>query len=321
METDLPQLSITQSIIRFYRKLMHELTLKYFHSVAKTGSLSAASEELHVAVSAISRQITQLEERLQLSLFERKARGMTLTAAGEVLYTYSLRNTLELKNVLAEMRGVTSIQQQSIAIACPEGMAWDFLPQTMTQFRQTYPSALFSLQVVESAKATQLVKEGKVDIALTFSLQPEQGVEVALQVPSPIRALLPVTHPLASKAILSLKDLSEYPLALPESGTTLSYLFDIACHLDGINIIPTLNSNAMGAIYSFVATSPDAIALCGKLSVERRAQHDDLCTRPIQADSLEQRSLQLQVMSRRKQPTLVQYFLDFLSQKLNQQAG
>ncbi|MBJ7556502.1 LysR family transcriptional regulator [Marinomonas spartinae] len=298
---------------------MHDISLKYFHAVAKAGSLSAASEELHVAVSAISRQITQLEEKLQLPLFERKARGMSLTTAGDILYTYSLRNALEFKNVLAEMKGINNIQQQSIALACPEGMAWDFLPHAVAQFRHAYPSARFSIQVVGSSKATQLVKEGKVDAALTFSLQPEQGVEVTLQCPSPVVALLSNNHPLAEKAFLNIKDLTEYPLASSEPGTTLSYLLDIACHVEGIQMAPALTSSTVGTIYTFVAESSDAIALCGELTVARRAKHDNLVIRPIHAPSLMQRSLQVQVMSRRKHSIIVRYFLTYLSDLLTQQ--
>lgn len=298
---------------------MNDISLKYFHAVAKTGSLSAASEELHVAVSAISRQITQLEEKLQLSLFERKARGMSLTPAGDILYTYSLRNTLEFKNVMSEMKGISNIQQQSIALACPEGMAWDFLPHVIAKFREEYPSARFSLQVVDSSRATQLVREGRVDAAFTFNLQPEQGVEVSLQVPSPIVALLAKNHPLANQQDISVRDLTEYPIATSGSGTTLSYLFDIACHIEGVQIIPALSSDSAGSIYTFVNESKNAIALCGELTVARRAKRDGLVIRPMREPALAQRSLQVQIMSRRKLPVIVRYFLSHLTESLKKQ--
>ncbi|MFC3025295.1 LysR family transcriptional regulator [Vibrio zhugei] len=295
---------------------MHDFSLKYFHAVAQTGSLSAASEQLHVAISAISRQISQLEAQLDVTLFERKPRGMSLTSAGEVLYTYSLRNTVELSNVISEMKGLDSVKMQSIALASPEGMAWDFLPYVMACFRAQNPNAIFSLKVVESAEATQLVKEGVVDAALTFSLQIEQGVAVALQSPAPISALLSANHPLANNTQLSVRDLANYPLVLSEPGTTLSYLFDIACHLAGISITPALTTNSMGALYTYAKENTDAIALCGELSVSRIAKRDGLVLIPMQEPSLLQRSIQLQVMSHRKPPSIVQDFLSFLSHML-----
>ena len=55
---------------------MHGIALRYFVEVAQAGSLSGASERLHVAVSAISRQIAKLEEEEGAPLLERDARGM-----------------------------------------------------------------------------------------------------------------------------------------------------------------------------------------------------------------------------------------------------
>lgn len=60
--------------------MMLSSELRYFLAVATTGSLRAASQQLFVAVSAISRQVQRLEERMGVSLFERHARGMILTA-------------------------------------------------------------------------------------------------------------------------------------------------------------------------------------------------------------------------------------------------
>lgn len=295
---------------------MHDLSLKYFHSVAQTGSLSAASAQMHVAISAISRQISQLEAQLDVSLFDRKPRGMALTPAGEILYTYSLRNTVELSNVISEMKGLDSVKMQSIALASPEGMAWDFLPYVMARFREHYPNAIFSLKVVDSADATKLVKEGVVDAALTFSLQVEQGVAVALQSPSPISALLNARHPLAHNTQLSVRDLAKYPLVMSEPGTTLNYLFDIACHLEGISIVPALTTNSMGALYTYARENSDAIALCSDLSASRLAKQDGLVLIPMQEPSLSQRSIQLQVMSHRTPPTIVNDFLSFLGNML-----
>lgn len=299
---------------------MHDITLKYFHAVAKTGSLSAASDELHVAVSAISRQITQLEEQLQVSLFERKPRGMALTPAGDILYTYSLRSALELSNVVTEMKGLNSVQQQTITLACPEGLAWDFVPYVTALFHQQHPQVIFSLRVVDSGKASQLVKEGVADSALTFSLQPEQGLEVALQVPSPVCALLSARHPLALRNQLSVHDLTGFPLAFSDSGTTLNYLFELACHIEGVKIVPAMTTNAMGAIYTYTKENPHAIALCSDMAVKRRAQHDGLVLLPMREPSLTQRSIQLQVMSHRKQPALVTQFIEFLTRMLQQQS-
>ena len=60
--------------------------LKIFHAVAEAGSFTSATVNLNLSQSAISRQIQSLEEDLKVQLFERHARGLTLTENGEYLY-------------------------------------------------------------------------------------------------------------------------------------------------------------------------------------------------------------------------------------------
>jgi DNA-binding transcriptional LysR family regulator len=79
---------------------MQSLATKYFYEVALKGSLTAASEALHVAVSAISRQISGLEEEVGASLFLRSARGMVLTEAGQILLRHVRRTELETSAVV-----------------------------------------------------------------------------------------------------------------------------------------------------------------------------------------------------------------------------
>ncbi|MFF7062683.1 LysR substrate-binding domain-containing protein [Pseudomonas sp. NPDC008258] len=295
---------------------MQDLPLRYFHSVAQTGSLSAAAEELHVAVSAVSRQISNLEESLGLQLFERRPRGMKLTEPGELLLTYANRNALDMKNVLAEMHGLSAVQQHKITIACPEGMAWDFLPRVTSEFRTIHPGASYDLQVVDAARASQLVKDGLADIALTYNLTPSQGVEVALSHEAPISALMSAQHPLATRSVLSVEDLRDTRLALPYAGSTIRYLFDIACHLKGIKVVPTYTSQSLGVIYTVVCHSQDIIALCGAITVRGVTARDNLVLVPMSDQQLSQRSLQVQIMAGRKLPMLVRHFLTFLENQL-----
>jgi len=83
--------------------MLHGIALRYFVEVARTGSLAAASEQLHVAVSAISRQIGKLEEDVGAPLFERLPRGMVLTEAGELLAEHARRTLLEADAVLGDI--------------------------------------------------------------------------------------------------------------------------------------------------------------------------------------------------------------------------
>jgi DNA-binding transcriptional LysR family regulator len=85
---------------------MQSSALRYFLEVARTGSVSAAAQRLRVAASAVSRQIANLEKELDALLFERRARGMIMTQAGETLAAYAQR--LALENEQSSARSVSS---------------------------------------------------------------------------------------------------------------------------------------------------------------------------------------------------------------------
>src|SRR5690606_31640145 len=102
---------------------MQSLATRYFYEVALKGSLSAASESLHVAVSAISRQITSLEQDVGTALFQRSARGMVLTSAGEIRLRHVRRAMLEADAVLESIAALRGAELSPLRIACTQGLA------------------------------------------------------------------------------------------------------------------------------------------------------------------------------------------------------
>ena len=88
------------------------LPLRYFLEVARTGSVNQAAQRLYVAASAVSRQLGKLEDSLGVVLFERQARGMTLTEAGTRLLAHASAHdaqALELVDKLRREQGLTVI--------------------------------------------------------------------------------------------------------------------------------------------------------------------------------------------------------------------
>lgn len=297
---------------------MQSTSLRYFYQVGRTGSLTAAAERLHVAVSAVSRQIVKLEEETGVPLFERRARGMHLTPAGEVLMGYARRNLLELEQVLAEVKGLNAVGQSEVALASSDGFAWDLLPNVMARFREQYPGIQFKLKVVSAIAASQMVVDGDADISVTYSVAPVEGLSVPHRESAPIFALLRNDHSLASRKLLSLPDLQPFPLALPEEGSTVRQLFDIACGMRGLLFAPAFTSHSLGAVYRFTQQSPSMVALGGFLTAHTRAEEDGMRLIPMAEAELHQRTLQVQTMAGRKLPPAVNAFLEFLIASIRQ---
>ena len=285
--------------------------LHYFLEVARTGSISEASERLHVATSAISRQITKLEQDVGAPLFERRPRGMVLSEAGEILAAYARRSSLEAEHVLAEVHSVHAITRSTVKIASSEGFARELLPEAITTFREKHPGVRFRLNVTGPAAATQQVRDGTVDLAVTYSLAPEKDITVEYSQQQPIYVLMADDHPLAKRADVDLAELLEYPLALPNEDTTIRQLFDIYVALEERSFEPAFVSNYSGALQSFTRLR-GGVTLIGPLTVRRRLKIDRLAIVPIRNAELRRRSVQIQSMARRALPPGVRAFLTHL---------
>ncbi|MCB1549921.1 MAG: LysR family transcriptional regulator, partial [Hyphomicrobiaceae bacterium] len=98
---------------------MHAAVLRYFAAVARAGSIRKASEELHVATSAVSRQIQKLEDELGTPLFERLPKGLKLTRAGSLVLRHA-ELTLEefdlLKGELGSLKGIKTGHVRIVAL-------------------------------------------------------------------------------------------------------------------------------------------------------------------------------------------------------------
>jgi DNA-binding transcriptional LysR family regulator len=128
-------------------------------------------------------------------------------------------------------------------------------------------------------------------------------------------AVMRKNHPLARLKQVSLAQLKAYPLALPDSDTTLRQLFDIACSRQQLLIEPVLTSNYIGTLLNFVMFS-GGISIAGEVSMRHRVAQGTLVLVPIRGPGMGGRNIELQTLAGRTLPRLVQTFLDCLKTRL-----
>lgn len=289
--------------------MLHGIALRYFVEVARTGSLAAASDNLHVAVSAISRQISKLEADVGAPLFERLPRGMVLTESGELLAEHARRTLLEADAVLGEISASEARGGKLVRIACTEGFTRSFLPAALARHHEAAPNARYALRSGTPAQVEHWVTAGEVDIGVAFSGGGASALlSVAYSIDMPVRALLGAMHPLASRASLTLADLQAYPLALLERGTTVRQLFDLCCSTRGVRIEPVLSSNNSAALHAFAALT-GAITLGSAVALKGMEKEMSLVWRPIDEPLLSERVLQVTTMRERRLPAVVKGLL------------
>jgi DNA-binding transcriptional LysR family regulator len=284
--------------------MLHGIALRYFVEVARTGSLAAASESLHVAVSAISRQISKLEQDVGAPLFERLPRGMVLTEPGELLAEHARRTLLDADVVLGEISASEARGGKLVRIGCTEGFTRSFLPAAGARIYAGSPTARYARRWVTPAQVEHWVALGEVDLGIAFSSGNTPALNVDYSIEMPVGALLASAHPLAAQALLTLADLQAYPVALLERGTTVRQLFDLCCSTRGVRIDPVLSSNNSSALHAFAALT-GAVTLGSAVALKGMPNESAMTWRPIDEPILNQRVLQVTTMRERRLPAAV----------------
>lgn len=113
--------------------------LKTFHAAAESGSLTAAAERLGISQSAVSRQITALEESLDTPLFHRHARGLTLTEQGRILFLAA--REIAHRTALAQATVINSRNkpQGKLRVSTPISLGSNWLTSVLPEFLSAYP--------------------------------------------------------------------------------------------------------------------------------------------------------------------------------------
>ncbi|MBV8618701.1 MAG: LysR family transcriptional regulator [Curvibacter sp.] len=291
------------------RLTFYSLPLRYFAMVAQTASVSEAARQLHVAASAVSRQLARLEDELGLPLFERRPRGMALNAAGERLLAHVRAGTEEAGFLVEQLRGLGG--QQRVRIACTEGFATGFMAATAQEFRRLHPAAQLELQVAAPAQINQLMARGEADVGLKYSLAPEKGVRTLLSVQAPVLAVVREGHQWARRRRISVVEAVECPLVLGVVGTTSRHLFDQACHMRGVSYVPAVVGNMSPALLSMLGAQD--LMPAGFLTVAHEVAAGTLKAVPFEEPELQQRRLDLLVQQERHLLPPVQAFADLLA--------
>lgn len=139
--------------------------LRSFESAGRLMSFSAAAEELFVSQAAISRQVRELEDLINVKLFERLHRRVTLTAAGSKLLAEVTASFDRIDTVLTDVRADVSTQSVKVSVEPTFASLWLF--SKLDSFRKAYPDIEV---IVEADHRVTDFRAGSADIAIRYGL-------------------------------------------------------------------------------------------------------------------------------------------------------
>lgn len=139
--------------------------LRIFHTAAESGSFTHAAEKLGMSQSAVSRQISALEEDLSLKLFIRHARGLVLTEVGEQLFRTAHRMHWELQQVETQMSESQDVPTGPLVVTTTVGLGSTWLSSRVHEFLMLYPDIQIEIKL-NDAELDLAMREADVAIRL-----------------------------------------------------------------------------------------------------------------------------------------------------------
>ncbi len=197
--------------------------IRAFHAVAEALSFRRAAERLGIAQPALSRTIKDIEEAMQVSLFERTTRITRLTESGRVFLkqTAGLLSDLDRAIDLAQRAhsGITGELRVGFNDYAINGL----LPQVVRRFRADYPQVEVLLIDSTTPQAVEMVLDDGFDIAFITGQQFHRELDQVIVREERVVCVLPSAHPLARKKRISIADLAEEPFVMGRWETWKSY--------------------------------------------------------------------------------------------------
>ena len=224
--------------------MKHLRILRYVDEVARAGSIRKAADHLNVTSSALNCRIMDLEDELGARLFERRPRGVRLTAAGEVFVHYLREQSDNVERMQSQIEDLKGLRRGTVRIACSQALALDFLPREVSEFRALHPFVAFDVKVLDHEQAMTALAAYEVDLVLVFRPPFLANFHPLMRLEQRLVAVMSEGHPLAGRKSVRLRDCARYPVALPERSIGGRQLLDEVSARTGLRFTIAAESNS-----------------------------------------------------------------------------
>lgn len=228
--------------------------IKYFIEVAKREHMTEAADHLHVAQSAVSRQIAKLEEELGVSLFIREGRNVRLTPIGNIFLAHMEKALQVIEDAEQVIKEYTDPKRGTIQIGFVSTLALYILPTLISAFRRQYPDVKFNLVQGTYKEMKNEVIKGKINMAIVAPVPMDHGrLSTKVLTTERIVVLMPINHPKATKKTLQLSDLRDESFVMfPESFELRKILVE-ACEQSGFSPKVSFEGHDIDALKGLVS--------------------------------------------------------------------
>lgn len=283
--------------------------IRYFIAVAEAGSITAAIHGLGVSQSVVSQAIAQIEADLGTLLFDRRARGMSLTHAGHQFLRHAHQIEVAMRNARDALSSRPHTVTGHLNIGVTSLMVGYYLPFLLDRFRRVFPR--ITVQITEDRRdyLEHLLVSGELDVALIVvsQLQNLHALETETILRSGWRVWCPVNHRLVGEEKVQATELAQQSLILlqvDELGDATTALWNAG----GVDPTVLIRTSSVEAVRSLVATGAGCSVLPDMLYRPWSLEGDRIEARPL-AQSLPHLEVGLAWRKGAAQPESLRNFL------------
>ena len=192
--------------------------LRIFHEVARRGSFTAAAKALPLAQPAVSVAIQKLEQELDLLLFQRRDKQISLTAEGQVLLRHAEKLLAEMARAELEMRELKGLHKGEVRIGIPSMLGSYFFPELLMAFKQRYPAIRLTVEESGTRDIQHRIDRGELDLGIIVRDHLPEGLQSTLFLREEMVVCVPEEHPFAQCSRVTLDAFFAEPLVLFKPG-------------------------------------------------------------------------------------------------------
>ncbi|MFV0541174.1 MAG: LysR family transcriptional regulator [Aestuariibaculum sp.] len=228
--------------------------LNYFLAVAETLHFRKAAEKLFISQPGLSRQIKELETNLNIKLFERNNRNVTLTHTGMYLKDALTKNLKSLDTILHHAKLLNDGKDGQLNFGYVGSAMQNIIPQLLLRFTKTHPNILFSLKEMDNNKQIEGLLLQDIDIGFVRQEKVPKGICRLPLLEEPFCLVLPANHPSNSKNFKNLLQFKTESFILFDPEYSASYYDKVMDIFQDSGFSPLVSHNTIhaGSIYKLV---------------------------------------------------------------------
>ena len=286
--------------------------------VAKLGSFSRAAEKVMRSQPAVSAQIRQLEEEYGHKLFDRTAKAVRLTPAGEVVLDYA-RQLLELRaNSSRAVSDWNGKLQGTLSIGANEGTFLYVLPRVLAKYHRKFPDVKISVYRSFTHKVSEKVEEGAVDIGVLTMPVKSPSMKVVPVFRDRILLMVGSGSPLFNRRSATLQEFAQQPIILPKTGSIRKVIEkNLRPYRDNLKI--TMELTSVTLIKRFVAAGFGVSLICASFA-DDNVRRGEVSLLKLEGLDL-WRELGLVYRKDKSLPRVASAFLEIASAELSPRSG